>query len=788
MCILLCTNIFSFAQTLEVQAQASYCYIAGQPLPISEFVVISGDSNEQLEGIQVTIENYDASTDLLAYNGTAVNSNFDSSNGILTLNGQATLSQYRQIISEVTFTSSDMTSQKSINFTLSGVDFLVSTGHFYQFFAASRVSWSQAKAQAETKEIFGLKGYLTTITSQEENAFILERVSGTAWIGASDENQEGTWRWVTGPEGEANGGLGTLLTSGYENWNTAEPNNNGGNEHYAHMMDWTSPPGRWNDLPNAGGSGDFEPTGYIVEYGGQTGDPDVLSSISGTTILDPKRDIQVTGPISVCPNINGLPYSATLLNGYSYNWTVNGGTIASGQGTNEITVDWSNTNDNASVVLEAISDFACTTEISYSVKINQKLEPSTPEGPEFVCYSDLASEQTYSTPRTPGSDYFWHITNGSITSGDGTNEVTVLWNGSGTGELYFTESTRTATDICDGDSPVLVVDLRNEIAVNMDLTHVSCYQGSNGTATATITSGSGTTNSFIWQTGGLGTTNGNSISNLPQGDYSVDVTVDNCTVNIPFTITEPTELTATFSDQNNTLCHGDANGTIQVNATGGTTPYTYQWSHSSRETSFSVSNLPEGNHSVTITDANGCVWSDSFYIGQPAPLVIEEIYTYKVSCPGGTDGSLEAVVSGGTSPYTFSWETNSETGAYATGFKQGTYSVTVTDANGCTTTGSQIIEEATPKIVLPNAFSPNGDGSNETFRPSNSCPVEYQLTIYNRWGNVIFHTNDISLGWDGTFNGSDAPEGKYSYFASWVIEANNITSIEEVRGEFKLIR
>lgn len=89
MCILLCTNVFSFAQTLEVQAQASYCYIAGQPLPISEFVVISGDSNEQLEGIQVTIENYDASTDLLAYNGTAVNSNFDSSNGILTLNGHS---------------------------------------------------------------------------------------------------------------------------------------------------------------------------------------------------------------------------------------------------------------------------------------------------------------------------------------------------------------------------------------------------------------------------------------------------------------------------------------------------------------------------------------------------------------------------------------------------------------------------------------------------------------------------------------------------------------------------
>ncbi len=787
-CLLMLTSAFSFAQTLEVQAQDAYCYTAGQPVAISEFVTINGDNNEQLEGIQVTIENYDVSTDLLAYNGSAVSSNFDSANGILTLNGQATLDEYRQIITQITFSSTDPASRKSINFTLSGVDFLVSTGHFYQFFAASQISWSDAKAAAEAKTIFGLQGYLTTITTQEENDFILERVSGTAWIGASDEAQEGTWRWVTGPEGEINGGLGMLLTSGYQNWNTAEPNNSGGNEHYAHMMDWTSPPGRWNDLPDGGGTDDYEPTGYIVEYGGQTGDPDVLSSISGTTVLDPQRGVEVAGSISVCPNINGVPYTATALNGYTYNWTVDGGTIDSGQGTNQVIVNWGGTNANAKVTVEAVSDFACTTVVTYAVKINEQLEPPMPEGPDFVCYTDLVNEQTYSTPVTPGSDYDWHITNGTITSGDGTNEITVLWDGSGTGTLYFTESTRTATDVCDGDSPTLTIDLRDEIVVDMSLTHVSCYQGSDATAVATITAGNGAVSSFVWQTGGLGRPNGNSISDLPAGDYAIDVTVDDCTINVPFTITEPTELTASFSDQNDVLCFGESNGTIRVNATGGTAPYTYSWSHDASSTGAFVQNLPEGDHSVTVTDANGCTWSDSFYTGEPDLLVIEEIYTYKVSCPGGSDGALEAVVSGGTAPYTFTWESNSETGAYAMGFSQGTYEVTVTDANGCQATGTQIVEEAIPKIIFPNAFSPNGDTENDTFGPADACPVTFQMTVFNRWGAIVYRTTDATKSWDGNFEGSPAPDGNYSYAATWIIEANEVVINGEKRGEFQLIR
>ena len=788
-------SAFSFAQTLEVQAQDSYCYTPGQPVVISDFVTINGTDSEILDGIQLTITNFDNSADLLTYNGTnsSIRSEFFSSTGTLEIIGTLSIQEYRQIITEIVFSTTDFETRKSVNITLSGEDFLLSTGHFYKFFPSPQITWSDAKAAAESKELFGLQGYLTTITTQEENDFILERVSGTAWIGASDEAQEGTWRWVTGPEGEINGGQGMLLSAGFRNWDTTtNPNdpepNNLGDEDYAHMMNWTTPPGLWNDLPNGGGGGNYEPTGYIVEYGGQSGDPDVLSSISGTTVLDPQRDVEVTGSISVCPNINGVPYTATALDGYTYNWTVDGGTIASGQGTNEIIVNWGDTNPSAKVTVEAVSDFECTTVVTYAVKINEQLEPPIPEGPNFVCYTDLVNEQTYFTPVTPGSDYDWHITNGTITSGDGTNEITVLWDGSGTGTLYFTESTRTATDICDGDSPLLTIDLRDEIVVDMSLTHVSCYQGSDGTAVATITSSNGTNNSFTWQTNGLGNPNGNSISDLPAGNYSVDVTVDDCTINVPFTITEPTELTATFSNQNDALCFGEPNGTITVNATGGTAPYTYNWSHNTSANDATVIDLPEGDHSVIVTDANGCTWSDSFYIGEPDLLVIEEIYTYKVSCPGGSDGALEAVVSGGTAPYTFTWEANTETSAYATGYSQGTYQVTVTDVNGCQATGSQIVEEAIPRIMFPNAFSPNGDNENDTFGPADACPVTFQMSIFNRWGNIVYTTTDATAGWDGTFEGSPAPDGNYTYTAAWVIEANEMVISEEKRGEFQLIR
>jgi len=104
------------------------------------------------------------------------------------------------------------------------------------------------------------------------------------WIGSSDQNKEGDWRWVTGPEGLDDSGKGRLFyVSGtgpvngqYTNWNGGEPNNSGGNEPYAHITIFQNTPAnsyKWNDLPNAGGSNDYATAGYLIEFGGMPGEP-----------------------------------------------------------------------------------------------------------------------------------------------------------------------------------------------------------------------------------------------------------------------------------------------------------------------------------------------------------------------------------------------------------------------------------------------------------------------------------------------------------------------------------
>ena len=138
------------------------------------------------------------------------------------------------------------------------------SGHFYAIggTAGVGISWADAKTAAENSSYNGMKGYLATITSAAENSFILSKLPATGWIGASDAETEGTWRWVTGPE------VGTTLSSGYTNWNGGEPNNSG-NEDYAQFYVGGSTAGRWNDLP---GTAANNVAYYVIEYGGQPGD------------------------------------------------------------------------------------------------------------------------------------------------------------------------------------------------------------------------------------------------------------------------------------------------------------------------------------------------------------------------------------------------------------------------------------------------------------------------------------------------------------------------------------
>ncbi len=774
----------------KVQAQDKYCFDPSQSLSLDNIVSIDGTGTDLLDGIQISVsQSYSAITDELSYTeDDGITGSYDSNNGILTLSGSADIDTYNKALTRVLFSTTaidNTTGEKIITVSLSNLDYYPETGHFYKFFSEAGILWTKAETDASNKDLFGLKGYLATITTTGENQFILDRVSGTAWIGASDKDSEGDWRWVTGPEALEDNGTGRKLSDGFTNWETGEPNNVG-NEDYAHMMDWSSPPGKWNDLQDAGSGGQYSPTGYIVEYGGRAGDPDVFSSITGSTTLDLLQDLTLTGAVSVCPNLSGVTYTATSLTNYFYNWVVSGGIIISGQGTNEIIVDWGTTNANASVTIKATSSISCEINKILPVKINVQLEPPLPLGPIDVCFTDISTPQVYSTPITAGSNYNWIVTNGQIVSGNGSNKISVLWNASGTGQLFFTESTSTATDICDGDSPVLMVRLREEINPVLSIKNVSCSGGTDGGVEIAITQGLPPF-SYQWNVGSGATTSGNIVSGLRAGSYSVDINSSNCIINIPFTITEPQPLAGSI-EVTDVLCFGEATGSAEALITGGTGAYRYVWSHQPTVNQSVLNNIPKGDFHVDIYDENNCNIRLNFSVKEPERLIIEEIQSTLISCPEGNDGTLQATVSGGVAPYTYSWESSSETGALALGFSKGTYQLTVTDANGCSTSASQDVTEATPKILFPSAFSPNNDGINDTFGPTTPCAVDFNMVIYNSWGELVFSTKNSQNTWDGTLNNKPVPSGKYSYIANWVIEVNNQIITNEAKGVIKLIR
>ncbi len=163
--------------------------------------------------------------------------------------------------------------------------------------------------------------------------------------------------------------------------------------------------------------------------------------------------------------------------------------------------------------------------------------------------------------------------------------------------------------------------------------------------------------------------------------------------------TPPVECHTVSTNQTNVDCFGGNDGTATVVIDGGTAPFQIQWSNGSNQ--LNINNLTAGNYTVTVTDANDCVATEAAMVIQPtAPLNINLIGTNATS-QDATDGRITANVSGGTPPYSFQWSDNSSTTNILIG-QPGNYTLTVTDANGCTSTGQYVIGFET--VPCPTIF------------------------------------------------------------------------------------
>lgn len=255
---------------------------------------------------------------------------------------------------------------------------------------------------------------------------------------------------------------------------------------------------------------------------------------------------------------------------------------------------------------------------------------------------------------------------------------------------------------------VNIVDLYNnpgksgeydEIAINGNPLSISSFQtdplcagGSTGSIAVNVQGGQpGYT--YQWNTGGTSAT----LANLPGGAYSVQITDQaGCQDSLNFTLTNPAPLGITL-EKTAVSCPNGMDGGIQAQPMGGTPGYQYQWSNGSQFAN--IAGLQAGVYSLTVTDMNNCQLDTNVLVSEPPPIHFSPTL-FEISCNGDQDGTIQVQPSGGTSPYTYLWNTGGTSNSLINQ-PAGLYQLTLTDDNACQ--DDTLIELLEPDAILSGA-------------------------------------------------------------------------------------
>ena len=439
-----------------------------------------------------------------------------------------------------------------------------------------------------------------------------------------------------------------------------------------------------------------------------------------------------------------MPYSYAWSSGSTPTSAANSGLAA---GTHSITI----TDANGCSIVESVT----ISEPSALVLSTTSLPAS--------CATPVGSAMVTATGATPGYTYAW----GTVpiqTTATATSLMTGTY-------------TVTVTDAqgCTETAVILVDSLGGPTVSLVSQTEASCHGLADGTAVVTAT-GDNSPISFAWNT--VPTQTGAMASGLMVGTYTVVATDGlGCEESIEITITEPTPLILTSSAQAVT-CFNGMDGEALISVSGGTPGYTYAWATVPVQTNALATGLSVGDHAVTVTDVNGCTATESIPIGNQ-PAVIAN-FVSDPSLPNRLQGEDATITFTDSSINATQWLWDFGDGGSSTEANpiyaytaEGTYCVTLIalNDNDCADTLQRCSFEIFEEIfVIPNAFTPNGDGLNDLFGPVGSSVDNYQFLIFDRWGKLVFQTHDITTWWDGKLLGKDLPEGSYV----WRIDARRV--------------
>ena len=231
-------------------------------------------------------------------------------------------------------------------------------------------------------------------------------------------------------------------------------------------------------------------------------------------------------------------------------------------------------------------------------------------------------------------------------------------------------------------------------------------------------------------------------------------------------------------------------GVIDLSVTGGTPGYTYSWSNG--ETNQDIIKLEEGTYSVTVRDANGCTVDSIFTVVNTKSFWVEASDAVTIQLGDGATISAQAT---GSNQVQYNWTPTAglnnpnNQSSDAAPEKTVTYTVTAIDTNGCIATDTvTVFVIPNHDLYIPNAFSPNADGSNDFYEFfGNKKAIRYvDMKIFNRWGELVFQSNDINFMWDGYYRGELQNPGVFVYVMD--IAFQDGYQVFDQKGSITLIR
>jgi gliding motility-associated-like protein len=766
--------------------------------------------------------------------------NFNSNTGVLTLSGNFNFGVWEEIIRSLCYQENGKTTlkRKKIVIILGDALFNSANGHYYKLVNnVNPISWHAAKSGAAASNYFGLQGYLVTITDSVENNFLTSLIQSNSWIGASDSALEGEWRWVTGCEGLENAGqgryfsqqqgtcnaitgTGSVVGGYYNKWDAPEPNDASCIEDYAHIwaVNGGGPSTYWNDFPDNGVNIVFS---YIIEYGCMPNDPIINLASKITINILPIKDTLISK--TICQGTTYLGYNTTgifidtFISNFgcdsirTLNLIVNNlpvitidasqnDSICLGQSviltaSGAANYSWSGGITNGveftptvttTYTVTATSAEGCITTVSQNITVLPipKLSITTSPIPAIICEGDGIS-----LTASGADNYIWDggVSNGVAFYPHQTKRYTVtgistfgcLSSASQEVIVNKTNDINFVQTICEGESFLgynksgnytirliniygcdSVINLNlNVNPVNSTTTNVSICEGdryivgnhsytSIGTYRDTFQSAQNCDSILI-----------SILSIKPENTLNLKIEIcqgESFQVGNNYYAKEGKY---SASLQNSFGCDSIINIDLKVKSNSSSNLAIELCAGESFQ--IGQSNYSrEGNYIDTLISQNGC---DSI---ANTNLIIHPTYfqdNVVEICKGET-------YSIGKNKYQTS----------------GRYYDVIPSIKGCDSTIiTSLTIRACRHIYVPNVFSPNGDNLNDIFKADGIDILNFEMRIYDRWGEMIFISKDIDQGWNGIFKGSELNPGVYIYLIKGQYTNGNSFSLD---GDLTLLR